>query len=57
MSAEGLDDVHRISNNVPHNFTMSPASTANCGRESHGTVFMGIKDSIPLEEGITFSYF
>jgi hypothetical protein len=55
MSAEGSDDVHRISKNVPHNFTMLPASTANCGRESQGTVFMGIEDSNPFEGGITFS--
>jgi hypothetical protein len=33
MSAEGLDDVRGISKNVPHNFTMSPASPPQTVRE------------------------
>jgi hypothetical protein len=56
MSAEGSDDIRGISKNVPHSITMSPAYHREmCGRESHGTVFMGIEDSIPSEGGITFS--
>jgi hypothetical protein len=33
MSAEGSDDVRGISKNVPHNFTMPPASPPQTVRE------------------------
>jgi hypothetical protein len=52
-----LDDVCGILKNVLHNFMISPASTMNCRRESQGTVFMGIGDENPLDEGGSNSYY
>ena len=56
---EGSDDVRGILKNVLHNFTISPASTMNCRRESKGTVFMGIGDENPFDgaEGGSNSYY
>jgi hypothetical protein len=56
MSAEGSDDIRGISKNVPIiSRCRQHIHREMCGRESHGTVFMGIEDSIPSEGGITFS--